>query len=429
MEEPRKFVWRESVLEGEEDKQAIEQMEDNEAVLRKESMVEPRKNERSRCSRRTILWAQLFLVCLSLAVAEVKCKNVSLFDLDDTLNAENVEWQLRYEDDELAKVAKTHQEALYKLLSDESMVSNGLPVFVLTSRNVLDDASRKRYIADTFGVMEDVIKKFEDLSIELHGEQQGEVWKDPCQVHGSNPIRGLKIESGLPIPLLNSSVPRDIYITSSNDVYGSDGKDIMKLRLLEIGLHYALIIGENDEEIRLITVGDRWYDLVVQELNPGSELNSLWWPDDLRYFVKMDNEDGQLLKEMKDNCPVSIGKFKLYTTNRNIILEGIGMPATKSAEAKGQVKRRFKGNGSADVHSVSEDSEKPGMQGKETPKSRPNSLDLKQVGETSRIKTLEVKEMKEQITVSLQKVAVALERTKERWDQGNWDCPRRICPI
>eukprot|EP00922_Rhytidocystis_sp_ex-Travisia-forbesii_P023614 GHVS01034634.1.p1 GENE.GHVS01034634.1~~GHVS01034634.1.p1 ORF type:complete len:405 (+),score=42.59 GHVS01034634.1:112-1326(+) len=342
-------------------------MEDNGAVLRKESMVEPRNNERSRCSRRTILWSQLFVVCLSLTVPEVKCtKNFCLFDLDGTLNDEyatkimendsmfeaNLKKSTteRVGQEQQAKSAMwakwleavtEHQETLDKLLSNESMVSEKLPVFVLTSGMVWDlplkDSapikSRKPYLADTFGVTQDQITEFSDLMEEL---KMGE-WTDPCQTNGEYPIKGLKIESIAAKSLFGSYEQRDIYIMSPLDVYKKKEKALMKLRLLEIGLH--LIGGGAD--IRLITVGDELKDLVLQD-----DKKNIFWPKksfNMAYgsheIYHMDEQDGILLTEMKRFCNVGLAAFSLYQRRNELTVEGILMPHEAELEESPEYKK------------------------------------------------------------------------------------------
>eukprot|EP00922_Rhytidocystis_sp_ex-Travisia-forbesii_P023605 GHVS01034623.1.p1 GENE.GHVS01034623.1~~GHVS01034623.1.p1 ORF type:complete len:419 (+),score=34.16 GHVS01034623.1:132-1388(+) len=316
----------------------------------KESMVEPRNN--SRCSRRTILWAQqLFVVCLSSAtVREVKCTtNFWLFDLDDTLartekltllnddrlSEANIKTYIekrgtpeqaeRRELGEWIYAAEEHQKVWEELLSKES---KELQVFVLTKGDVLkSDRSdgRLRYISDTFGVKEADLMEFEDLNIDLHGERAEEAWTDPCNDY---PIAGIKIKAGLETLFGSSVNTRNIYIVSPSNVYSllKDGrkmnKGLMKLRLLEIGLHQILLDDSQSQNIRLITVGNRFKDLVLQNVE-----KDLSWPqcyaENEIVVEQIDSSEGKLWEEMEKYKCEALARFKLYNMRRNLIVEGI----------------------------------------------------------------------------------------------------------
>eukprot|EP00922_Rhytidocystis_sp_ex-Travisia-forbesii_P023612 GHVS01034632.1.p1 GENE.GHVS01034632.1~~GHVS01034632.1.p1 ORF type:complete len:406 (+),score=43.10 GHVS01034632.1:112-1329(+) len=403
-------------------------MEDNGAVLRKESMVEPRNNERSRCSRRTILWSQLFVVCLSLTVPEVKCtKNFCLFDLDGTLNDEyatkimendsmfeaNLKKSTteRVGQEQQAKSAMwakwleavtEHQETLDKLLSNESMVSEKLPVFVLTSGMVWDlplkDSapikSRKPYLADTFGVTQDQITEFSDLMEEL---KMGE-WTDPCQTNGEYPIKGLKIESIATKSLFGRHDPRDIYIMSPLDVYKKKEKALMKLRLLEIGLH---LIGVADD-IRLITVGDELEDLVLQD----DQKNIFWHQkeaDSFHQIYRMDQEDGIVLTEMKSFCNVGLAKFDLYKMRNELTVEGILMVQ----EADLEMERR---SSSEYIDAVSYE----------------KAFFTVQAIQAIELVLLEAMWIRNAIANHLSEVKGTLEKAKVRWNELSSEFPRRV---
>eukprot|EP00922_Rhytidocystis_sp_ex-Travisia-forbesii_P072857 GHVS01108623.1.p1 GENE.GHVS01108623.1~~GHVS01108623.1.p1 ORF type:complete len:683 (+),score=57.16 GHVS01108623.1:62-2050(+) len=158
------------------------------------------------------------------------------------------------------------QTALHGLIDNETIASSDLPMFVVTAgmlryhEAVQYVEKRKDFVAETFGVSVNEVRKVSDIAVKLG------VADDPYNKKKTWPIKGYMIEKGTPWgqgwtdAICANKTSRRIFLVSTQDVVGeSSHKPCVLIRLLDMALRQDAVRGK----VTVHTIGDSVEDLML----------------------------------------------------------------------------------------------------------------------------------------------------------------------